>query len=100
MKSNKEFSIMPDNKPIWRNFRYDNRCHRHEVFYGVRNREKSIEDGLVVFLPPELHNASSYGVHFNKRLDRELKQVGEKAWCDHYNKTIEEFRERYGKNYL
>lgn len=96
----KEYCIMPDNRPIWRNFRYSDRCHRHEVFYGVRNRQKSIDDGLVVFLPPELHNTSSLGVHYNKALDLELKKAAQKRWCEYYDKTIEEFIKRYGKNYL
>ena len=96
---NKEFCIMPDNPPIWYNKRFKG-SHRHEIFYGVRNRKKSIEDGLVVFLRPELHNASSLGVHFNKELDLELKKEAEKIWLKHYKKTIEEFIERYGRNYL
>lgn len=95
-----EFCIMNDNPPIWRNFRYDNRCHRHEIFFGTRNRQKSIDDGLVVFLPPELHNQGSLGVHKNKKFDLELKQLAEKIWCKHYNKTTDDFRERYGKNYI
>ena len=96
----REFSIMDDNPPIWRNFRYDNRCHRHEIFFGGRNRHKSIEDGLIVFLPPELHNMSSLGVHFNKELDLELKQKAETRWLECYNKTVEDFIERYGRSYL
>ena len=94
-----EFSIMPDNMPKWSNKRFYN-SHRHEVFFGVRNRQKSIDDGLVVFLLPELHNMSSKGVHFNKDFDLELKKVGEKVWLNYYNKTINDFIKRYGKNYL
>ena len=95
-----EFCIMSDNPPIWRNFRYDTRCHRHEIFFGTSNRKKSIEDGMVVFMPPELHNASDLGVHFNKELDNELKQEAERIWCKYYNKTEDDFIKRYGRNYL
>lgn len=49
--------------------------HRHEVFFGTGNRQKSIKLGLVVFLTPEMHNMSNYGVHFNKAFDYELKQI-------------------------
>lgn len=94
-----EFCIMNDNPPIWYNKRF-NGSHRHEIFYGVRNRKKSIEDGLVVFLRPELHNASSLGVHFNRELDLELKKEAEKRWLEYYNKDIEDFIEKYGRNYL
>jgi hypothetical protein len=96
---NKEFCIMTDNPPIWYSKRFPG-SHRHEIFFGNRNRKKSIEDGLVVFLRPELHNASNLGVHYNKQLDLELKIAGEKRWCEYYNKTPDEFRKRYGKNYL
>lgn len=94
-----EFCIMPDNSPRWRNKRYEGLV-RHEVFFGRKNRKKSIEDGLVVFLTPELHNMSNYGVHFNKSFDSELKEIGEEVWCSYYGKTIEDFIERYGRNYL
>lgn len=94
-----EFCIMSDNPPIWYNKRF-NGSHRHEIFYGVRNRKKSIDDGLVVFLRPELHNASSLGVHFNKELDLELKKEAEKRWLEYYHKDIEDFIKKYGRNYL
>lgn len=94
-----EYSIMESNPPKWWNKRFEG-SHRHEIFYGVRNRQKSIDDGLVVFLRPELHNMSNMGVHFNKRFDLELKRIAEQRWLDFYNKTIDDFIARYGKNYL
>ena len=97
--SKEEFCIMSDNPPRWRNFRYDSECHRHEVFFG-KNRKKSIEDGLIVFLRPQDHNMSEYGVHFNLGFDKELKQEGQRIWQEHYGKSTEEFIKRYGKNYL
>lgn len=94
-----EFCIMNDNPPRWRNIRYDNVCHRHEIFFG-KNRKKSIEDGLIVFLKPVDHNMSNYGVHFNTSFDLELKQIAQKTWQDYYNKTTEDFISRYGRSYL
>lgn len=95
-----EFCIMRDNPPYWRNKRF-NGSHRHEVFYGTRNRKKSIEDGLIVFLTYENHEGTN-GVHGKNGhiLDLMLKQEAEKTWLIYYNKTINEFIERYGKNYL
>ena len=95
----KEFCIMEDNPPVWRNHREDG-LHRHEIFFGTGNRKLSIEDGLVVFLPPELHNMSNQGVHFNRKFDLLLKEHGEKTWLKYYNKTIDDFINRYGKNYI
>lgn len=90
---------MPDNPPLWRNKRFSG-AHRHEIFFGVRNRQKSIDDGLVVFLKPELHNMSKNGVHYNKKFDLMLKQRAEIVWLKYYNKTIDDFIKRYGRNYL
>lgn len=95
-----EFCIMNDNPPRWRNYRYNDQCHRHEIFFGRKNRDKSIDDGLVVFLEPIDHNMSNYGVHYNKSFDRELKELGQKRWMEYYNKSEEEFIERYGRSYL
>lgn len=94
-----EFCIMPDNPPYWRNKRF-NGLVRHEVMFGVKNRKKSIEDGLVVFLTPELHNMSNKGVHFNREFDLLIKRAGEKRWCEYYNKTINDWIIKYGRNYL
>ena len=94
-----EFCIMPDNPPYWRNKRF-NGSHRHEVMFGVRNRQKSIDDGLVVFLIPELHNMSNKGVHFDREFDLYIKKAAEKRWLEYYDKTIDDWISRYGRNYL
>ena len=65
-----------------------------------RNRKKSIEDGCCVYLCGKHHNLGNEGVHYNKELDMKLKQTMEKKWCEYYNKTPDEFRKRFGKNYL
>lgn len=74
--------------------------HRHEVFFGTSNRQKSIKYGLVVFLTPEMHNMSNEGVHFNKAFDNELKKIGQKVAMETYDWTIEDFIRKFGKNYL
>ena len=75
-------------------------CERHEVFFGP-NRQKSIKDGLVVFLTPEMHR-STIGVHGKSGHDFDLylKKLAQKRWQEYYNKTTEDFIKEYGKNYL
>ena len=90
---------MNDNPPLWRNKRFIG-SHRHEVFFGVRNRQKSIDDGLVVFLTPELHNMSKKGVHYNLEFREYMQKQAQMIWMLHYNKSTEDFIKRYGKNYL
>jgi hypothetical protein len=90
---------MPPNR-LYSIHRSNERCHRHEVFYGNPNRQKSIRDGLVVFLTPEEHNMSSRGAHFNIEFDFYLKRIAEERWCEYYGKTVEDFIKEYGRNYL
>ena len=73
--------------------------HRHEIFYGS-NRQKSIEDGLVIFLRPEDHNMSENGIHANREFDLYAKRKAQARWQEFYGKTTEQFIKRYGKNYL
>ena len=97
---NKEFCIMPNNLPEWSNVRMGG-LQRHEVFFGRRNRQKSIDDGLVVFLTYEMHEGTN-GVHGKNghEFDLKLKREAQRTWCSYYKKSHEEFRKRYGKNYL
>ena len=94
-----EFCIM---KP---NIRYSTKrfegSERHEVFFGSKNRTKSIEDGLVVFLTPEDHRGTN-GVHGKNghEFDLYLKQIAQRRWMEFYNKTLEQFIKRYGRSYL
>lgn len=94
-----EFCIMPDNPPIWRNYRENYTLHRHEIFHGP-NRQRSINDGMVIFLPPELHNMSNRGIHFNREFEDCVKVLAERVWIDYYGKTIDDFMCAYGRNYL
>lgn len=73
--------------------------HKHHIFGGA-NRKFSEQDGLYVYLPPELHNMSDKGIHFDKEFMDYAHKVGQEAWMEYYDKTIEDFIKRYGKNYL
>ena len=74
--------------------------HFHHIIFG-KNRKKADEDGLTVYLCYN-HHEGTMGVHGKKGhdLDLKLKQIAEQKWIEHYNKTIDDFIERYGKSYL
>lgn len=72
----------------------------HHVFFGTANRKKSEEDGCKIWLCHYHHTGSKNSVHFNIKTDRELKRQVEEVWLKHYNKTVEDFIKRYGRNYL
>ena len=95
-----EFCIMKSNLPLYSNKRFFG-SERHEIFEGrTGNRDKSIEDGLVIFTTPELHRTSKKSIHLAPKEWIWLKKVAEKTWCKYYNKTIDDFRKRYYCNYL
>lgn len=92
------YSILQDKKECYVCGTLSN-IHIHEVYFG-KNRQKSIQDGCCVYLCGKHHNMSGIGVHFNHKLDLELKQTMEKKWLNHYNKTTKDFINRYGRNYI
>lgn len=96
----KEFCIMPNDELSYRTERTIHYNERHEVFFGS-NRQKSINNGLIVFLTSENHRGT-FGVHGKegKAFNLYLKEIAQKTWQEYYNKTTEEFIKRYGKNYL
>jgi len=72
---------------------------RHEVF-GASNRNKSIEDGLVIFLTPKDHRDNKVGIHADKEFRLKVQKIAQEIWMQYYNKTEDEFRKRYGRSYL
>ena len=97
IKQKKDFCIMPKSK-LYSTVRTEIYCERHEVYFSKAYRQKSINDGLIVFLTRESHRGTN-GVHGKNgnKLNRQLKRLAEKAWTSYYNKTKEEFLEKYGK---
>lgn len=91
------YSILQDKKECY--VCGNKNTHTHEVYFG-KNRQKSIEDGCCIYLCSTHHNMSNQGIHFNHDLDLKVKQKMEKRWLEYYNKTTDDFIERYGKNYL
>lgn len=73
------------------------KMQNHHMIHGNGRRNLADEDGLCVWLCMECHSRlHSTGAH-----DLELKQEAERRWMmDNPEKTIEDFIERYGKNYL
>lgn len=89
---------MKNNYPMWTNYRFTN-SHKHHIFGGAY-RKKADEDGLVIFLTPQMHNMSNQGIHFNKWFDTYAKKEGQRRYMEYYGKTKEDFIKRYGHNYL
>ena len=99
----KEKCIMPESQYYSTERFYGS--ERHEVFegYATKNRQYSIEDGLVIFITPKQHRIGKYSVHKNPKYWREeikIQEIAEQAWIDYYGKTKDDFRNRYGRNYL
>ena len=71
----------------------------HHIFRG-KNRKRADADGLTVYLCHFCHNEPPRGVHFNKERDIKLKQIGQRVWMQQNGKTVDEFIQAYGRNYL
>ena len=69
----------------------------HHIFFGVSNRKQSDKYGLWVFLCVR-HHTGNEGVHFNKELDLELKQMAQNKFEETH--TREEFRAIFGKSWV
>lgn len=85
----------------------DYHVQKHEVFHGVSNRVKSIEDGLVIPLCDYHHNGSNVGIHHNKKFEDDMKREAEICWIDEYcsisetpQEKIDDFINRYHENLL
>ena len=75
--------------------------HSHHCMHGTANRKLADQDGLTVYLCYEHHEGNN-GVHSKNghELDLELKQLAQKRWMEYYDKTEDDFRQRYGRSYL
>lgn len=68
---------------------------RHEAIHGF-NRQKAKEYGLWVNVCPYCH----WRIHnTDGKLDRMLKRNAQEAAMTVYGWSVEDFRERFGKNY-
>lgn len=72
----------------------------HHIFFGVSKRKLSEKYGLKVWLCPT-HHRGHQGVHGRDghKLDKEIKQLGQKSFEYHYG-TREEFIKIFGRSYL
>lgn len=72
--------------------------HEHHVFYGSGKRKLSEKYKMKVYLCGKHHNQSNEGVHFNKKLDFELKQAYQKKFELQHSHEL--FMKEFGKDYL
>lgn len=74
--------------------------NKHEIFFGAKNRQKSIQYGLVIPLcTAEHHNqVGCTGIHFDKALREKWQIKGQKKFQEVYPDL--DFLEIFGKNYI
>ncbi len=88
-------SILQEDKKC---FICGNTCvHEHHIYFGA-NRKISEQNGFKVYLCPAHHNMSDYGVHFNRELDLQLKQLCQSKYEETHSR--EEFIELIKRSYL
>lgn len=95
MRKNKNNSIIDNSNYCIECGKYG--VHRHHVLHGLGRRKLADEDGLIIPLCPQCHER----LHSSKghEMDLRYQRLGEMAYLGQGH-SIEEFIERYGKNYL
>ena len=78
--------------------RRDGKLDRHEPMQGNAYRAKSKSDGLWVALcHVPCHEGQAHG---NREIRERLCQDAQTAAMQHYGWTVDDWRQRYGKNWL
>lgn len=54
--------------------------HQHHIYPGVGRRDISDREGAYVYLCPNHHNMSNFGVHFDKKLDTFFREDCQRRW--------------------
>lgn len=73
--------------------------HTHEVFYGTGYRQLSKKYGMMIELCGKHHNLDhKNGVHFDRKLDFELKQIAQAIFEKQYLRS--DFIKTFGMSYL
>lgn len=68
----------------------------HHMIFGTGKRKLADEDGLTVHLC-SLHHKM---LHDRGDYKRDLQELAQATWMEHYNGTKEDFIRRYGISYL
>jgi len=71
--------------------------HTHHIFPG-RNRKVSDEWNMTIKLCAYHHNMSNNGIHFDKELDLQVRQMAQREFEKRYGH--EKFMKLIGRNYL
>lgn len=72
--------------------------HKHEIFFGQRNRKLSIKYGFVIPLCYEHHEGNN-SPHHNREIDLRYKRMARQYYEEHIG-TREEFIKEFGKSYM
>ena len=73
---------------------YATECHH--VLHGTANRKLADKDGLTVMLCHTCH----MNLHDKGNFDKELQRIAQAKWMEHYGKSADDFRQRYGKSWI
>lgn len=90
-------SILQESKQCWVCGKtYD--LAEHHVFEGTARRKQSEKYGMKIWLCHYHHNMSDEGIHFNKELDIEVKQMAQRKFEETHTRS--EWRQAFNKSWL
>lgn len=76
------------------------KVHLHHIYGGNGRRQVSDREGCWLYLCPNHHNMSRFGVHFDKELDKSLKADCQRRWMRKNEKTEQDFIATFGRSYI
>lgn len=71
-------------------------CEKHHIFGGVAYRPKSEQYGLFIWLTKEQHRY----LHDHPLEMIKLKKIAQATFMEYYNKSIDEFINIFGRNWI
>lgn len=94
----KEHKSIISNEPRCYHCGTEENLQRHHMLKGLAYRYKAEEDGLWCYLCNDCHTFL-HGKD-GHQLDVQYKQIAERAWLRHYRKSVRDWIQRYGKNWI
>lgn len=71
-------SLYSEERECW--LCHNTNVHRHHIYPGNGRRDASEREGCWVYLCPAHHNMSDFGIHFDKELDRAMREDCQRRW--------------------
>lgn len=74
----KKKGLYGDERECW--LCHSTNVHKHHIYPGSGRRDISEREGCWLYLCPEHHNMSDFGIHFDRMLDKAIREDCQRRW--------------------